>query len=177
MGKKSTLPRNDTGGGADKLPTAKQAMQNPHGIGTEEYYLFELDRLDKRVRGEVQPSIQAINAQRLGGYWEDQARRHGIDIAAAHRSRMDPLHRFLQKCDLMEMQEQDLEIVAAAMKEVDSLNPDLVDVKKKWLILIARAIELQKVAKAGARRGDAVGVAKMIIYVMRSQEDDSGSSD
>lgn len=135
---------------------------NPYPKGTEAYYLHEMDFLDDQVRaGKIRP----VDAQRMGGYWADQATRRGVDIAEAQRTRLDPLHRFLANPTILGTQEEELLQVADSMNHIDGLDADMEALKKKWVRLIRRGIELQHRARSSA--------AHMGVYVIRSQEDDS----
>ena len=155
--------------GANESPSAPAASappaskENNETINTPDYFLWEIEALDKRVKAKKKADrISPVDAQRLQDYWEKRAKSRGIDLSEHSLSRQTPTRRLLADPSLVNSNETELNELAKAFEEIDALAPAEEAVKKKWLRLIEKTLELQKQAKEN--------VAKFTVYVLRCQQ-------
>ena len=134
---------------------------NPHPAGTPDYYLWELDQLDKSVRDGT---LDGLDAQRTAAFWRQQAATHSIDIAEARRSTLEPIRQLLMDGRLVDRNEAELLALKNAIEEADGLGAKELTVKKKWVELIDLTLRLQAQARSNP--------IHFTIYVLRDQEND-----
>lgn len=148
------------------------SLDNPYPEAAPEYYIHELAQVRRGVRlwmatppdseGKRPNGLDPLEAKRIREFWVEDAKEHGIDLAEARISQLDPIRRLLADPDLVNHNETDLGEIKESIEEAQALGADEVSVKKKWLAAIKATLRLQALARSN--------VVYFSIYVLRCQE-------